>query len=157
MILHTWVDHDPRRTSIDFWVNRSNFKVNLGLINFVPFPHNNSITFWHTIMILLTCVDHDQWRTSIDFGVNRSKVKVKIDFELCKTLHNKSITLLSFDLQWWYLSDTCCLWSEEQPYWFWCPRSNLESLNLLPRGVFVSFRTGFITYLLQVVWVHHTD
>ena len=46
-------------------------------LNFLPFPHNSSISFWHTIMILHRCIDHDLRRTFIDFGV---KVKFGLKF-----------------------------------------------------------------------------
>ena len=46
-------------------------------LNFASFPHDNSITFLHTIMILHTWVHHDPRRTYIDFWVIWSKVKVK--------------------------------------------------------------------------------
>ena len=76
---------------------RSNFT-----LKFASFLHNNSITFWHTMMILHTCVDHGIKRTSIDFGLNRSKLKVKFGLE---TLYRfNTITPLPFDIQWWYFT-----------------------------------------------------
>ena len=53
------------------------FQCQIRTLNFVPFPHDISITFWHTIMILHTRVDHDPRRTTIDLMVNRRNVKVK--------------------------------------------------------------------------------
>ena len=46
-------------------------------LNFASFPHDNSITFLHTIIVLHTWVHHDPRRTDIDFWVIWSKVKVK--------------------------------------------------------------------------------
>ena len=45
-------------------------------LNFASFLHDNSITFWHTMMILYAWIHHDSKRTSIDYCVNMSKVKV---------------------------------------------------------------------------------
>ena len=92
-------DHDQMRTSIDFWVNRSKIKVIFGLI-FLLFPHDNSISFWHTIMILHKYIDYDLRRTSNDFGDNRSKVKVM--FGLWTFYRFCSITPFPFGIQWWY-------------------------------------------------------
>ena len=94
MLLHTCIDHDPRRTFIDFGVKGQG---HIWTWNFLPFPRDNSISFWHTMMILQTCIDHDPRRTSIDFGVKRSKVKVV--FVLCTFYHFRMITPSPFAIQ----------------------------------------------------------
>ena len=71
-------------------------------LKFAWFPHDNSITFWHTIMILHTWVDHDPRSTSIDFGINRSKVKVKSRTLNFVPFH--MVTPLPFDIQWQYFT-----------------------------------------------------
>ena len=38
-------------------------------LNYAKFTHNNSIIFWHTMMILDACVAYDARRYPIDFGV----------------------------------------------------------------------------------------
>ena len=48
MILHTCIKRDPRRTSVDFDVKSQSHILTL---NFVPFPHGDPISFWHTMMI----------------------------------------------------------------------------------------------------------
>ena len=92
MILHIWVDHDPRRTFIDFQVKGQG---QIQALSFVPFPHDNSIIFWHAIMILHTLVEHVPRKTSIDFGV---KGQGQIQY-FAKFLYNNSIIFW----QWWYL------------------------------------------------------
>ena len=72
MILHTCIDHDQRRTTIDFGVKGQG---HIWTLNFLPFTHDNSISVWHTMMILHTCIHHHPRRTSIDFGVKWSEVK----------------------------------------------------------------------------------
>ena len=72
LILHTCVDHDQRRYSIDFGVNwpkvqDSDFKVCT-----VAGP----LIIWPTMMILHTFVCDMRW-TPFDFWVKRSKVKVR--------------------------------------------------------------------------------
>ena len=51
-ILHTCVDHDPRRTSSDFGVKGQS---RIWTSNFLPFLHDNSISFWLTMMVLHMC------------------------------------------------------------------------------------------------------
>ena len=48
MILHTYIKRDPRRTSVDFDVKSQGHILTL---NFVPFPHGDPISFWHTMII----------------------------------------------------------------------------------------------------------
>ena len=77
MLLHTWVHHDPRRTSFDFRVIWSKVKVKYGLWTFQIF-RTITITFWHTMMTLEACVAFDTRSNPIDFGV---KVKLrKVEF-----------------------------------------------------------------------------
>ena len=60
----TSVDQDPRRDSIDF-----GSKGHIRTSNFVLFSHNNSMSFWHTIVIIHFWVNHDTRRTSVAFWV----------------------------------------------------------------------------------------
>ena len=93
IVLHTCVDHYPR-TDIDpcnntmylsgvalyrkkknlywFWGQKVNYKGQIWTLNFSPFPHKNSIAFWHWMMILHSWVDQAMRRTSIGIGVKRS-------------------------------------------------------------------------------------
>ena len=75
MILLTFVDHDQKRTSTDFGVKRSKFKVKFEYLNFGPFIHN-SISFRQAMMILHTCA-------YLYFGVSGSNVQ----FDEIRTLH----------------------------------------------------------------------
>ena len=40
--------------------------------DFEPFPHDDSISIWHKMMILHTCIGHDP-RSSIDVRDKRSR------------------------------------------------------------------------------------
>ena len=51
-------------------------------LNFLPFPHHSSISFWHTIMILYRCIDLHLRRTSIDFGSRDQRTRSNSDFKL---------------------------------------------------------------------------
>ena len=111
MILHTciahdwWIAHDWRNTSIDFGVKKSKVKVksltlkfeslphdnssalktsiDFRVKNFAPFPHNNPIIFWHTMMILDACVARYLRSTSIDLGLRGQRSRSDLVFELC--------------------------------------------------------------------------
>ena len=89
MILHTCVDHDPRRTSLDFEVKRSRSN---RTSNFLSFPHDTSISFWHALMIPptyhMSYVDHDPKRTFIDFGIKAQGHDWFLNF--VPFLHNNS-------------------------------------------------------------------
>ena len=119
MILHTCIKRDPRRTSVDFEVKSQGHILNL---NFVPFPHCDPISFWHTMMI---------WWDQ----------EVKGEGYICAyfmfDLFIFSVLLLYYLLT--YNNDTshmCFLWAKKDLYLFWGQevKVNLESLNLLPRG-----------------------
>ena len=89
MILHIYVDLDPRRTSVDFGSKGQSWNLDFKL--FLPFPHHSSIYFWHTIMILHKCIDIDLRRTSIYFGVKGSKDKAIFGFYTLYHFHMISI------------------------------------------------------------------
>ena len=63
MILHKCIEHDLRKTFLDFGSigekSRSNFDFKLFTICFTVFACN-SISFWHTMMILNTCIKRPQ-------------------------------------------------------------------------------------------------
>ena len=137
MILHIWVDHDPRRTSVDFGVKGQG---QIRTFNFVPFPHDSSVTFWHiimavclfvrlsveewfpqdnfiafwpTMMILHICIAHDRRKTHIDFGVKKSRSDLY--FEVCMVPHDNSHYLLTYNDDTSHIS---CSWPKEDLYWF---------------------------------------
>ena len=60
-----------------------------------------TISFWHTMMILYVCVDYDRKMTSIAFGVHMS-IMVKVRFCVWSMHCLCTLTLLLFDLQYWY-------------------------------------------------------
>ena len=119
MILYTCIKRDPRRTSVDFEVKNQDHILTL---NFVPFPHGDSISFWHTMMIW--------WGQEV-----KGKGYICVYF-MCELLI-VSVLLLYYPLTYKYdTSHMCFLWAKEDLYWFWGQEImvNLESLNLLPRG-----------------------
>ena len=130
--------------------------------NFVPFLHDNSITFWYTIMVLHTRVDHDPKRTSIDWGVNRSKSKNRT-LNFAKFWLNNSIFWPTMR---WYFT-TVCMWSEEQPFDFWiksqgqtckvwnCCRGGGGGLSLLGQVSFSQLLSHLIHYQIQTKKVSH--
>ena len=136
MILLTCIDHESRRTYIDFGVKGQG---HIWTLIFLPFLHNNSISFWHTMTILHTCIDHDPRRTSINFGVKRLKIKV---ISGLWTFYHFRITSFPFGIQWWYFTHVLTM-TWEGPLLILGSkgqkrlRLNLESLNLLMLGVFV--------------------
>ena len=124
MILHTWVDHDPRRTSIDFGSIGPRSRSYLDM-NFLPFPHDNSISFCHTMMILHTCTDHDPRRTSMDLGVNRSNAKVIFGLWTFYRVY----VIAPFRFLSAYNDDTSHShwpWPEKDVHWFWGQRSKVK-------------------------------
>ena len=97
MILHRCIDHDLKRTSLGLGSIgkklRSNLNFKLFTIRF-PFLLDNSIFFWHTMMILHTCIKRDPRRTSVDFEVK----------SLLFTLYRfHTVTPFLFDILWWYV------------------------------------------------------
>ena len=126
----TRVDHNPRMPLLIFGSTYIDFgskgQGQIWTSNFLPFPHDNFISLWHTMRILHICVANDLTRTSIDFGVKRSKVNFVL-----QTLH-RIPTIISPTIM---ILHTCCL-SPEDPYCFRnkSSRLNLKSLNLLPWG-----------------------
>ena len=115
-------------------------------LKFAQFPHDNYITFWHAIMILHTGVDHEPRRTSIEFGVKGQGQIWTLDF--AKFLHN-NYYLLTYSDDTWLM---CCLWSKEQPYWFWSQRSrsNLFKGQGQTWKVWICCRAGYLSLLWQV-------
>ena len=108
-------------------------------LNFVLFLHNNSISIWHTEMILHTFVGYDPRIPSIDFWVNGPRSN------FTPFSHNNYYRLN-------YNNDTscmCCLWSGEDPYWFWARNIKGQGqtwkvwIYLLLRG-YMPFRTGIV-------------
>ena len=89
------------------------------------FPHDNSITFCHTTMILYTCWS---WSKEDLFIFATIGQRSRSNLNFASFLHNKSITVLSE-------RRVCCLWSEEQSYWFW---SQWSRSNMLARGLSIS-------------------
>ena len=70
MILHRCIDHDMRRTSLDLGsiVKNQGQIWTLSFLQFVlPFLLDNSISFWHTMMILHTCIKRDPRWNSVNF------------------------------------------------------------------------------------------
>ena len=116
MILKTWVYHNPRRTSIDFGVNRSKVKVKFGLKTLYRFRTitPGTITFSNTMMILHTWVDNDPRRTSIDFWVNRSRSHS--DYKLCTVSTRKLHYLLTYNNDTSHMSWS---WPKLDLYRFW--------------------------------------
>ena len=51
-------------------------------LNFLLFPQDNSISFWHTTMTLHTRIDHHPRKTSIDFWIKWSKVECGLGLTL---------------------------------------------------------------------------
>ena len=92
MILHTCVYHDSMSTYFYFGSKRHS---QIQTLNFVPFPHFNSISFRHSMMILLKDVltmsrGVPQWILGL-------KVKVKLGLQ---TLYRfRMITPFPFDIQ----------------------------------------------------------
>ena len=123
----------------------------ISTLKFALFPHDKSITFWHTMMILHTSVDHDPRRTSFVIGVKRWKVKVKFR---CWTWQNFcTMTLLSFDLQWWFLMHVLpVIWGATLLILGSKVKVKLWKFEFVAAGVFVPFRTGFIFVLSVCLW-----
>ena len=78
MVLHICIDQEG--PLLIFGSKGHGFIWPLIFFFFLPFPHENSISFWYTMMVLHTCIDHEPRRTSIDFGVKMSRYY--LDFEL---------------------------------------------------------------------------
>ena len=111
MILHTYVDHDQRRTSIDSWVKCQG---QIWTSDCLPFSHAKSFSLSFTMMILHTCVDQDQRRTCIDFSVKRSEVSVKFGLQTFYCF--RTATPFPFGIQWWYF--TCVGCDPRMTSWF---------------------------------------
>ena len=91
MILHTWIDHDPRRTT-SLMILESRSQGHIWTLNFAPFPHNHSIIFWHTMMVLDAFVACDPEEHPYWFWVKRSKVKVRFSVQTFHHFHTVSLT-----------------------------------------------------------------
>ena len=88
---------------------------NLDLI-FLQFPHDNSISLWHTMMILHMCVNHDLTKTSFEIWVERSKSN--LHFKLL-TVAAQSLLFLSaynddISYSYWSLPKVNLYWFQDQ-------------------------------------------
>ena len=128
----------------------------------LPFLLDNSISFWHTLMILHTCIKREPRWTSVDFEVKSLGHILSLNF--VPFPHGGPISF--WHILWWYdgvkgkgyicvyfmfellfpycysfwhtfdTSHMCFLWAKEDLYLFLgqAVMVNLECLNLLPRG-----------------------
>ena len=157
-----------------YWFHHGCLSVHLSVRLSVEkwFLHDNSFSFCITIMIPHIWVDNDLRRTSIKFRVKRWKVKVK--FGLWSFYRFHRITPFPFGIYWRHFTHALTmtrvgpllsLGSKDQrsrshldsqlyhesrrtPIEFRVKRFRLnwESLNVLSRGAFLPFRTGFIAF-----------
>ena len=103
MILHTCIAHDP------YWFLGEKVKgqCQMYTLQMASFPHDNSITFWHTMLILHTWVDHDPRRTSIDFLVSSRHIWT---LNFVPFPHDNSITF-------WHTIMFLHTWVDHNPRW----------------------------------------
>ena len=142
IILHTWVDNDPRMTSVDFRVNRLKFKVEFGLLTLYGF---------HTITLLPFTYNNDtahmswSWPKEDLYWFWGQKVKCQGQIQtlnFVKFPHNKSIYI---GPQWWYLSDTCVPFDPRiNPIDFWVKGQGQTCI------VWIFLRWGYLSLSEQV-------
>ena len=103
-------------------------------LNTVPFPHNNSTTYWHTVMILHTWVGHDPRRNSSSLGLGQGQIRT---LNFAKFSHNNCIifwpTMMILDV-----CDVCD------------PRINPIDFEVKTWKVWICCHGGYLSLLGQV-------
>ena len=118
MILHTYIDHDPRRTFIDLEVKMSKGRVIFGIWTCYRFHtmtlYSLGIQWWY----FTKCIDHEPRRISIDFGIKKSKDQGHIWTSKCYRFRMKTPFPFGIHMYW--------PWPEKPLYWFWVKRSKVK-------------------------------
>ena len=155
---YQWREHEiycvfippPTKLCGVYWFQHGYLSVRPSVCLFVEkwFLHDNSFSFWHTMMILRTCIDHDPMRTSIDLGVKRWKVKVVI-FGLWAFYRFRTITLFAFGMKWWYFTHVLAM---TRSIYFGVKRSKVKVIFGLELFTVFAWKLHF---LLAYTYIDH--